>query len=72
MLFMSRFKSECLERAARGIGLYVNTDKTFQCLKEDGAIFTVNKSTEFGDYFKYFNSNISSTEIEFNIPIGKA
>ena len=40
---------DSLGQAARGIGLYVNQDKTeFMCLKQDGAICTL-----YGNPLKY-------------------
>ena len=35
-----------MAQAARGIGLYVNSNKTeFMCFKQDGAISTLNSKT---------------------------
>ena len=63
-----------LEKAARGIGLYVNSDKTeFMCFKQDGDISTLDgKPLKLVDQFTYLGSNISSTESDVNIRIGKA
>ena len=60
--------------AARSIGLYMNSDKTkFMCFKQDGAISTLNgKPLKLLDHFTYLGSNISSTESNINICIGKA
>ena len=61
-------------QAARGIGLYMDADKTeFMCFKQDEAIFTLSdKALKFVDLFTYFSSNISSTESKVNIHLGKA
>ena len=58
----AKFLLHSLEQATRGIGLYVNTNKTeFMCFKQ-GAISTLSrKPLEFVDKFTYFRSNISST-----------
>ena len=63
-----------LKKAARGIGLYVNSDITeLICFKENGAISTVSgKLLKCVDQFIYLGSNISSTESGINICIGKA
>ena len=63
-----------MEQAAKGIGLYMNSDKTeFMYFKQEGAIFTLNgKLLKFVDQFIYLDSNISSTESDVNICIGKA
>ena len=62
-----------LEQATRGIGLYENSDKTrFMCFNKDGAISSLNgKPLKFVDQFIYLSSNISSTESNVNICIGK-
>ena len=62
-----------LEQAARGVGLYVNTDKTeFMCYNQDGAIDSLSgKSLKMVDHFVYLGSNISNTESGVNIHIGK-
>ena len=58
----------------RGIGLYANSDKTeFMCFNQDGTISSLNeKPLKLIDPFTYFGSNISSTESDLNIHIGKA
>ena len=63
-----------LEQAARGIGLYMNSDKTeFMCFKQDAAISTLNdKPLKSVDHFTYLGSNVSSTESDVNKCIGKA
>ena len=63
-----------LKQAARGIGLYVKSDKTdFMCFKQDGAIATLNdKLLTSINHFKYLGSYILSTESDINIRIGKA
>ena len=62
-----------LEQAARGIGLYVNSDKAeFTCFKQDGAISTFNdKPLKLVDHFTYLGSNIASIESNVNICIEK-
>ena len=56
------------------IGLYINSDKTeFTCQKQNEAISTLNvKIQKLVDQFTYLGSNISSTENNVNICIGKA
>ena len=62
-----------LEQAAKGIGLCVNSNKTkFICFKQDGTIFTLNKSQNLVIHFTYLGNNISSTESDINTFIGKA
>ena len=63
-----------LELAARGIGLYMNSNETeFMCFSPDGAISLSNgKPLKLIDQFIYFGSNISSIESSFNIFRGKA
>ena len=62
------------ERGTSSIGLYMKSDKTeFFRLKQDSAISTLNnKPLKLVDHFIYFGSNISSTESDVNIRIGKA
>ena len=58
-----------LKQAAGGIGLNLNANKTeFMCFKQEGAISTL----KFVDQFTYLGSNISSTESNVNIYIGKS
>ena len=63
-----------MEQAARGIGLYVNLDKIkFMGLNHVGTISSLNgKSLKLVDQFIYLGSNISSTESDVDIHIGKA
>ena len=63
-----------LEHAARGIGLYGNSDKTeFMCFNENGTISSLNdKLLKLEGQFTYLRSNISSTESNVNIRICKA
>ena len=63
-----------LEKAARGIGLYVNSDKTeYMCYGPKGDIFTLDgKRLKAVDNFTYLGSDISSTERDINTRIGKA
>ena len=63
-----------LEKAAKGIGLYVNTDEVdFICFKEDSDLFTYDdKPMKFVEYFTYLSSNISSTGRDVDICTRKA
>ena len=64
-----------LEQAAGGnIGLYMNANKTeFMCFEQKGAISTLSgKPLKLEDWFTNFGINISSTESDVNIHIGKA
>ena len=65
---------QSLKRLANDINLYMNSDKTdFMSFKQDGTISTLNaKSLKLIDQFTYFGSNISSTESDVSICIGKA
>ena len=69
----AEFFQQSFEQAARGIDLYVNSDKNeSMCFKQDGTISTLNgKHLKLGDQFKYLGSYISSTERDINIHIGK-
>ena len=60
-----------LEQVARGISLFMNSDKTeFICFKQNRAISTLNgKLLKLVDQFTYHGSNISSTERDVNICI---
>ena len=62
------------KQAARGFGLDENSDKTeFMSLIQDGAISTLNgKALKLLNPFTYLYSNISSTESDFSIHIGKS
>ena len=61
-----------LKQAARCIGLYVNSDKTeLMCFKKDSAISLNGKPVKSIDQFIYIGNNISSTESDVNILIGK-
>ena len=70
-------QAECmlhsLKQAARGIGLHVNSNKTeFMCFNQNGVISTLNdKPLKLVDHFTYRGSNISFTESDANIYIGK-
>ena len=59
-----------LVKAGRGIGFYMNSDKTeFMCLKQDGAISALNgKPLKLVDHF---GSNISFTESNVSVYIEK-
>ena len=62
-----------LEGVARSIRLYVNSDKSdFMCFTQDGAISAWNgQPLELEDQVTYLGGNISSTESDVNICIGK-
>ena len=62
-----------LEQAAKGIGPFVNSDKTeFMCFNQDGAISLLNgRPLKLVDRFKYLGSNVSLTESDVNIRIVK-
>ena len=63
----------CLERAAGGIGLHVNTDKTeYTCFNQRGNISTLNGgSQKLVDKFAYLGSCVSSTENDINTRLAK-
>ena len=63
-----------LERAAAGIGLHVNADKTeFMCFNQRGDISTLNDSSlKLVDKFTYLGSSVSSTEKDINTRLAKA
>ena len=58
-----------LERAAAGIGLHVNADKTeYICFNQRVDISTLNGSTlKLVDKFTYQGSSVSSTETDINM-----
>ena len=61
-----------LVQAARGIGLYVNSDKIkFLCFNQDCVISVNDNPLKLIDQFIYFGINISSTESNVNIRSGK-
>ena len=57
-----------LERAAGGIGLHVNADKTeFMCFNQKGDIITLNgRSLKLVDKFIYLGRSILSPENDIN------
>ena len=63
-----------LEKAAKGVGLYVNADETeYMCYGQDGNITSSSgKVLKMVDKFTYLGSNIASTESDVNTRIGKA
>ena len=63
-----------LERAASGIGLHVNADKTdFMCFNQRGNFSTLDGwSLKLVDKFTCLGSNISSTENDINTRLAKA
>ena len=63
-----------LERAASGIGLYVNADRTeYMCFNQKGDISTLNGgSLKLVDKFTDLRSRVSSTENDINTRLAKA
>ena len=63
-----------LERAATGIGLHVNADKTEDmCFNQRGDFSTLNGSSlKLVDQFTYLGSSVSSTEADINTRLAKA
>ena len=62
-----------LERAAAGITLHVNSDKTeYMCFNQRGDISTLNGSSlKLVDKFTYLGSRVSSTEKDINTRLAK-
>ena len=65
---------QSLERAAAGIGLHVNADKTeYTCFSQRGYISTLNGSSlKLVDKFTHLGSSISSTKTDINMQLAKA
>ena len=63
-----------LERAAAGIGLHVNADKTeYMCFNQRDNISTLNSSSlKLVDKLTYLGSSVSSTEKDVNTQLTKA
>ena len=63
-----------LERAAAGIGLHVNADKTeYMCYNQTGNITTLDgASLRLVDKFTYLGSSVSSTENDIDTRLTKA
>ena len=63
-----------LERAAAGIGLHVNTQKTeYMCFNQRGDISILkSNSLKLVDKFTYLGSSVSSTEKGINTRLAKA
>ena len=63
-----------LERAAGGIRLHVNADKTeYMCFNQRGDISTLNSSSlKLVDKFTYHGNSLSSTETDVNMWLAKA
>ena len=63
-----------LERAAVGIGLHVNADKTeYMCFNQRGNICTLNGSPlKLVEKFTYLGNSITSTENDINTRLAKA
>ena len=64
----------CIEQKERGIGLYVNSNKSsFMSFNQDSATSSLNgKLLKLVGQFKYLSSHISSTKIDINIRISNA
>ena len=64
----------CLERAAGGMGLQVNADKTeFMCFNKRGDISTLNgRFLKLVNKLTYLGSSVSSTEKDINTRLTKA
>ena len=64
----------CLERAAAGIGLHVNANKTeYMCYNQTGNIATLDgASLKLVDKFTYLGSSVSSTEKDIDTRLTKA
>ena len=68
----AEFQLHILEQAARGHCMNINKTE-YMCFKQDEAIATLNpKPKKLIDQFKYLGSNISSTESNVNICIGRS
>ena len=65
---------QSLERAAGGIDLHVNTNKTeYMCFNQKGDIFTLKGGhLKLGDKFTYLGSSVSSTENYISTRLAKA
>ena len=63
-----------LERAAAGIGLHVNADKTeYMCFDQKGDISTLNdNSLKLVNKFTYLGSSVSSIKADINTQPAKA
>ena len=73
MLSQAEYLLHSMEQPARNIGLYVNLDETeFIYFNQDGAISLNGKPLKSVDQFLYSRRNISSTERDVYICIGKA
>ena len=69
----AEFLLHSLEQVARGIDLYVNSDKAeFMRFNQDCDILLNGKFLKLVNYFTYPSSNIPFTESNENICIGKA
>ena len=73
-LAQSQSLLHCLEQAASGIGLHVNTDKTeFMCFNQRGGMSTIkDRSLKLEDKFTNLRSNVSSTENDIKTRLEKA
>ena len=58
-----------LEKAAGGIGFYINVDQTeYMCFNKKGDVFTLNGgSLKLEDNFTYLGSSFLSTENDINV-----
>ena len=71
---MQRTLLHSLERAAAGIGLHVNANKTeYMCYNQTGNIATLDgASLKLVDKFTYLGSSVSSTEKDIDTRLTKA
>ena len=67
-------QKKCLERAAAGIGLHVNANKTeYMCYNQTGNIATLDgASLKLVDKFTYLGSSVSSNEKDIDTQLTKA
>ena len=66
----SKFQLHYMEHAARGIGLFVNVDKTeFMCFKQEAVSTFRGNPLKLVNQFTYLGSKISSIESDVNIHI---
>ena len=70
----AEIRLHCLERAAAGIGLYVNAHKTeYMCYNQTGDISTIEGTPlKLEDKFTYLGSSVESTEKDIDTRLTKA
>ena len=74
LLLWCFYRESCLERAAAGIGLYVNAHKTeYMCYNQTGDISTLDGTPlKLVDKFTYLGSSVASTEKDIDTRLTKA